>query len=178
MRLAHAMQRMLRSPKALALVLIASIAGFELLHRVLLIPQLISAFVISLALVPILLWAIILTIAVVLRDPDNLGHTIRYAFGFVGLTILLFALLYTELGITDSSTGAEVNGFWVCFYFSATTITTLGYGDFVPTDEARLIAAVEALSGLVILGMITALTFFLIGHRSGRAREEADDSLP
>ena len=48
-------------------------------------------------------------------------------------------------------------------YFSATTITTLGYGDITPIgDLARLTAAVEALNGLIAFGLFTgAVTGFV-----------------
>ena len=43
------------------------------------------------------------------------------------------------------------------FYFSAVTITTLGYGDILPiTDFARTVVALEAISGIVIIGYYLA----------------------
>jgi hypothetical protein len=40
------------------------------------------------------------------------------------------------------------------FYFSAVTITTLGYGDIVPiTTAARLLVAAEAILGIVLIGL-------------------------
>ena len=43
--------------------------------------------------------------------------------------------------------------FWRMTYFSATTITTTGFGDIVPlTPLARLMAAIEAALGIVIAG--------------------------
>ena len=40
----------------------------------------------------------------------------------------------------------------VAFYFSAETYTSLGYGDVVPTGDLRLLAGVEALNGLLLIG--------------------------
>jgi len=37
-------------------------------------------------------------------------------------------------------------------YFSAETYTSLGYGDVVPTGDVRLLAGVEALNGLLLIG--------------------------
>lgn len=39
-----------------------------------------------------------------------------------------------------------------CLYFSAETFTTLGYGDVVPHGDLRLLAGIEALNGLLLIG--------------------------
>jgi hypothetical protein len=44
-------------------------------------------------------------------------------------------------------------------YFSAVTFSTLGYGDFKPTESARLVAAAHALIGNLHLGMLVGSTF-------------------
>ncbi|NRB40800.1 MAG: pentapeptide repeat-containing protein [Pseudomonadales bacterium] len=44
-----------------------------------------------------------------------------------------------------------------CLYFSVITFTTLGYGDIVPTDIARLIAAVEAFCGSFTLALFVVV---------------------
>jgi hypothetical protein len=44
--------------------------------------------------------------------------------------------------------------YWNLFYFSAVTITTLGYGDIVPiTSNARLWVSSEAILGIIIIGL-------------------------
>lgn len=45
-------------------------------------------------------------------------------------------------------------------YFSAETYTSLGYGDVVPTGDVRLLAGVEALNGLLLIGWSASYTFF------------------
>lgn len=44
-------------------------------------------------------------------------------------------------------------------YFSAETYTSLGYGDVVPSGELRLLAGVEALNGLLLIGWSASYTF-------------------
>ncbi len=44
-------------------------------------------------------------------------------------------------------------------YVSATTYTTLGYGDFVPVGHLRFLFAMEALTGLVLITWSASLTF-------------------
>jgi len=44
--------------------------------------------------------------------------------------------------------------FWRMVYFSATTITTLGFGDIVPlTTAARMVVSVESVLGIVLMGL-------------------------
>jgi hypothetical protein len=69
--------------------------------------------------------------------------------------ILLYALVlwmlvrYGEVG----SLGDEARfGFSAALYFSAETYTSLGYGDILPTGSLRLLAGVEALNGLLLIG--------------------------
>ena len=59
------------------------------------------------------------------------------------LEILLYAAAVYLLG--DFS-------FNVAVYFSAETYTSLGYGDIVPTGALRLLAGIEALNGLLLIG--------------------------
>jgi hypothetical protein len=39
-----------------------------------------------------------------------------------------------------------------CLYFSGETFSSLGYGDVVPHENLRLLAGVEALNGLLLIG--------------------------
>lgn len=53
------------------------------------------------------------------------------------------------------------------FYFSAVTITTLGYGDIVPiTNTARLLVATEAIAGIVLIGLFLNALFQERNHPS------------
>jgi hypothetical protein len=44
-------------------------------------------------------------------------------------------------------------------YFSAETYTSLGYGDVVPRGDVRLLAGIEALNGLLLIGWSVSYTF-------------------
>ena len=76
-----------------------------------------------------------------------------------------------------------VSGFQDCLYFSAVTYTSLGLGDYYPTGHLRLIAGVEALNGLVLIGWSASFTYLAmeaywpLHRREGRKPAAADASL-
>jgi len=47
----------------------------------------------------------------------------------------------------------------LCGYFSAATYTSLGFGDIVPVGHMRMIAAAEALNGLLLIGWSVTFSF-------------------
>lgn len=156
-----------RSPLALLSYIGVGFLVFELMHRVFGLPQWISSVVLGILVLPVLLLGLMETISLILAEPDDLGDSMRYVVGFLTLTIVFFAFLYMELGIVSAqSPGTEIHDFWVCLYFSVATLTTLGYGDFIPAPETRFIAVIEATIGYLVLGIIASVAFFLISHRS------------
>jgi Ion channel len=60
------------------------------------------------------------------------------------------------------------------FYFSAVTYTSLGFGDVVPAGPLRLLSAIEALTGLVLIAW-TASFAFLLMQRLWRDRAAGGD---
>lgn len=60
-------------------------------------------------------------------------------------------LLIACLG-TGSLAGSAGFSLMNCLYFSAETYTTLGFGDLTPVGPVRLVAGVEALNGLLLIG--------------------------
>lgn len=78
-------------------------------------------------------------------------------FAWIFTLIFLFASLYAEKGVyINDNSGTIITNFNTCIYFSIVTFTTLGYGDFCPTPETRGIAAVEAITGFLMLGFVLA----------------------
>jgi len=51
------------------------------------------------------------------------------------------------------------------FYFSGVTYTTVGYGDLVLPTEWRVFGPVEALTGILMCGLSTALFFAVISKK-------------
>ncbi len=66
------------------------------------------------------------------------------------------------------------------FYFSITTFTTLGFGDVHPRGALRVIAGVESLNGLVLIGWSASFTYLSMeqfwedDRRPGRRNSKND----
>lgn len=159
------------SPRRVIAAIGGSLVVFELLHRWVRVPEVVSSAVLGIAFLPILILSVIAVVARLLQDPDRFLRTARHLVGLLAVVIVFFAVLYAELGISSTlAPDVEVRGFWTCLYFSVTTFTSVGFGDFIPTTETRLIAAVEALTGYVLLGLSVACAFFLLTHHARRSR--------
>lgn len=111
---------------------------------------------------------------------------------FIGHTLAVwtYAAAYWLLGDwLGGFAGIPVNDFLDCLYFSAVTYTSLGFGDHVPLSNLRLIAGVEALNGLLLIGWSASFTYLAMerywpmhaerrGHRrhARKARMTAGES--
>lgn len=83
-------------------------------------------------------------------------HKTQYNFSEMKIPISpdLFRVLTDYYNNKLVSGDGPLNLFSRAFYFSAITITTIGYGDIIPlTDTARNAVACEALLGMIILGL-------------------------
>ncbi len=80
--------------------------------------------------------------------------------------IYCFSNVYREFGITHDGTTTHV--FWDLLYFSTVTWTTLGYGDFRPTEDARIWAAAEAFIGYIYMGILVGITIVAFKREAGR----------
>jgi hypothetical protein len=68
--------------------------------------------------------------------------------------IAAWAVLFLAVG--------EFNDFPTAFYHSAVNFTTLGYGDIVMSREWRLLGPIEAVAGMLMFGISTAVLFAVI----------------
>ncbi|MBU6234248.1 MAG: two pore domain potassium channel family protein [Alphaproteobacteria bacterium] len=84
------------------------------------------------------------------------------------LSIWLYSLVYfgienfTKIGAIvgqGKSVGLSYDTFLDCLYFSATTYTSLGFGDLTPTENIRMLAAAEVLNGLVLIAWTASFTY-------------------
>ena len=56
----------------------------------------------------------------------------------------------------------EFERFGTAFYHSLVNFTTLGYGDLVMSDERRILGALEAANGVMMLGVSTSVLYSAI----------------
>jgi len=104
------------------------------------------------------------------------------AFGLFALHTLEiwgYAVLYLLLH--------ALSDFEEALYFSTTTYTTLGYGDLVLPRAWRILGAIEAANGLILLGWSTAFFVSIVDEirkieaaadGAGRAPEGRPDTPP
>ncbi|WP_103071464.1 ion channel [Aquimarina sediminis] len=94
----------------------------------------------------------------------SISWTKFFLWVILGYTLInsLFAIIYTFLGISNitESTGDVFKDFLNAFFFSAQTITTVGYGAMAPKGVIfGIISSFEALIGLLSFSFITGLLY-------------------
>ena len=95
------------------------------------------------------------------RYPATLAFALIFGFALVYLTRGKDVDCSNEHRDSANRTLAQVPGFWrrllTSLYFSVVTFSTLGYGDWRPRRYARAFAAIEALSGPVLMAAIVVI---------------------
>ncbi|CAI9773382.1 unnamed protein product [Fraxinus pennsylvanica] len=78
-------------------------------------------------------------------------------------TVAIFFLLYVAIGslcfyfLRDQIKGQKTNGILDSVYFCIVTITTVGYGDLMPSSvSTKLLSCVFAISGVALVGVIVS----------------------
>jgi hypothetical protein len=61
----------------------------------------------------------------------------------------------------------QISGFERAFYVSAQNYTTLSYGDVLLPERWRLLGPLEAMNGLLLFGLSTAVLFAVMSHLIG-----------
>ena len=74
--------------------------------------------------------------------------TVLALFFVHSVEVWLWAWVYIAIGALSDINSA--------IYFSVTTFATIGYGDIVLSHDWRLLAALEGISGLLLIGWSTA----------------------
>ncbi len=85
---------------------------------------------------------------------------------------IVFAFLYMSLGpnaLSETPTGSGSEQFLAAFFFSAQTLTTVGYGRIAPLSiAASAWASIEAMVGLLGFALATGLMYGRIARPSAR----------
>ena len=108
----------------------------------------------------LLLMAVIVVVRRVLARPEVTVQSIYGALSAYLIVGLMFASGYAaleQLGDSDFFAGQQQANTQTFQYFSFTTLTTLGYGDFTAAESGgRSIAVLEALTGQVFMATLVA----------------------
>jgi Ion channel len=108
----------------------------------------------------LMLFAAVMVVRRVLAKPEVTIQSIYGALSAYLITGLMFASIYAgmdHLGTSDFFADSQPANTQTYQYFSFTTLTTLGYGDFTAAESGgRSIAVLEALTGQVFLATLVA----------------------
>jgi len=100
------------------------------------------------------LWGVLLVLVVV---------TVMILAGNL-VQIALWAGLFLFVG--------EFSDFSTAFYHSVVNFSTLGYGDLVMTESHRLLGALEALNGVLMIGLSTGVMFTVLNELMSKAWQQ------
>ena len=92
------------------------------------------------------------------------------------ITVLTFGIIYWRYGLVSNGENIEIS-FINAIYFSVTTWTTLGYGDFAPVSRIRHITSVQAILGYVGLGLLIALMSGYMNNLATNRKEVREHNL-
>lgn len=111
-----------------------------------------------------------------LARPDGHRHHFTMPRMFWILVAVVYGLLVLHLlQITVWACCYHWNGcfpdFATCFYYSATSYSTVGYGDVNPPDGWRILGAIEAVTGILMFGWSTGVLFSVVNHLLGRFKD-------
>jgi voltage-gated potassium channel len=92
----------------------------------------------------------------------------------IGVIVSVAALLATTAAVLERLIDPAFNTFGQALWFAITTVSTVGYGDYIPESAAgRVVAAALMLTGIGLIPLITSVVVAtLVAQRSREAREE------
>ena len=82
----------------------------------------------------------------------------------VVFALLLLHLMQISVWAAFFQSGDFFPDFETAFYYSATSYSTVGYGDVIPPEKWRIYGAIEAVTGVLMFGWSTGVLFSIV-HR-------------
>ena len=95
-----------------------------------------------------------------------------------GLFVVLFvySIALAVLAAERGAPGATIDSFGDSIWWACVTMTTVGYGDYVPvTVLGRVLAVILMFGGVAIVGVATATIVSYLNERMGRQRSHHDE---
>ncbi len=106
---------------------------------------------------PLRLLRLVALVRALNRKATNSFHGRVSAYVAASAVLIIFVSALAELDAERGHAGANVETFGDALWWSATTVTTVGYGDQFPvTSDGRLVAIGLMLAGIALIGVVTA----------------------
>ncbi|MFT4210997.1 MAG: ion channel [Microbacterium sp.] len=100
------------------------------------------------------------------------GKVVIYTVGATILTIVVAGLAVLD---AEEGNGGPIQSFGDAVWWAFVTITTVGYGDYVPvTVTGRIVAVALMIGGIALIGVVTATIASWIVQRVSIETESAD----
>lgn len=91
------------------------------------------------------------------------------------VVLFVYSIALAVLGAERGAPGATIDSFGDSIWWACVTMTTVGYGDYVPvTVLGRVLAVILMFGGVAIVGVATATIVSYLGERIGRQRSGHD----
>lgn len=88
----------------------------------------------------------------------RIRHFVATVFAVMIISTALNYYFRTEFGLANS--GAPISDLTESFYFTSVSLTTLGYGDIVPTTKVgRIFAAIQGVMGFFMFALLASMLF-------------------
>ena len=84
------------------------------------------------------------------------------------LQVIVWGVVFVQLG--------EFESYRVATYHSAVNFATLGYGDIVMSEERRILGPMQAINGVLMVGVSTAVMMTTLQDAVQRMENATDDS--
>ena len=101
----------------------------------------------------------------------TLSHTWMILIAVL-MVLLAGNLLQVAVWAAIFLSSGEFVDFQTAFYHSLVNFTTLGYGDLVMSAERRILGALEATNGVLMLGLTTSVLYWAISTSFQRKKNK------